>query len=105
MIRENHDGQNDKPVKHKFRRTGPLDAYIYQKGSDEEHVEESQNNVVVHLPLPLPSEQKRLVTHVFTDGACTNNGKRGANAAWGVIIVSDPDYKIINRISGPIPKS
>ena len=105
MIRENDNGQNDKPVKHKFRRTGPLDAYIYQKGSDEEHVEESQNNVVVHLPLPLPSEQKRLITHVFTDGACTNNGKRGANAAWGVIIVSDPDYKILNRISGPIPKS
>ena len=44
-------------------------------------------------------------THIFTDGACTNNGKRGANAAWGAIIVSDIGYRVLNRLSAAIPKS
>jgi ribonuclease HI len=43
-------------------------------------------------------------THIFTDGACTNNGKRNANAAWGFIVV-DNHHKVLERGSGPIPKS
>lgn len=63
--------------------------------------------------LPLVIEQKETIllseqiptTHIFTDGACTNNGKRNANAAWGFIVVDNKGYKVLERGSGPIPKS
>ena len=45
------------------------------------------------------------ITHIFTDGACTNNGRKGANAAWGYIIVAGKDYKVLDKGSGAIPKS
>ena len=108
MIQEDGNGETNQPIKHDFRRIrrGPLDAYIYQKGSDEEDVKEIQENVFVdtskgeHLP-----EDKLKKTHIFTDGACTNNGKRTANAAWGLIVVADKDHVVLYRDSGPIPKS
>lgn len=106
MIQEDNDGKSNQSFKKKFRRTGPLDAYIYQKGSDEENVEESQLNVFIHLPEP-PKEtntQTQFKTHIFTDGACTNNGKRNASAAWGLIVVADTGYAILHRDSGAIPR-
>ena len=99
MINEDYDRESNKTVKHKFRRTGPLDAYIYQHRSDNEDVEQSEQCVVIH---PITTVE---ITHIFTDGACTNNGKRGANAAWGAIIVSDDGYRVLNRLSAAIPKS
>jgi hypothetical protein len=38
---------------------------------------------------------------IFTDGACTNNGKRSANAAWGYIVVADNGYRvsIVDKLS------
>jgi ribonuclease HI len=68
--------------------------------------------VVIHPTLPpsiltpinAPGSNSNLV-HVFTDGACTNNGKRSANAAWAYIVVADIGYKILNKGSGPIIKS
>ena len=136
MIQEDRNGETNQNVKHDFRRIrrGPLDAYIYQKGGDEEDVKEIQENVFVQhskealpvqsskqalpvqhskqaLPVQsskeavhLPEEPIKQKTHIFTDGACTNNGKRNANAAWGLIVVADQGYKVLYRDSGPIPK-
>jgi ribonuclease HI len=98
MINKNNDRKYSQSTKNEFRRVGPLDAYIYQKGGDEEDVKEIQEDVFVHLP----STPK---IHIFTDGACTNNGKRNAKAAWGLIVVSDPGYKVLYTESAAIPKT
>ena len=107
MIREKYNGESNQTVKHKFRRTGPLDAYIYKTGGDNQDVEQSQDNMMVHPIQPIIPQQDTLIptTHIFTDGACTNNGRKNANAAWGAIIVADKDYKVLNRLSAAIPKS
>ena len=109
MIQEDGNGETNQPIKHDFRRIrrGPLDAYIYQKRSDEEDVKEIQENVFVNTSEHLSEEPKQKKTHIFTDGACTNNGKRGANAAWGLIVVLEKgsDYTILYRDSAAIPKS
>lgn len=109
MIQENESSESKEPVKHKFRRSGPLDAYIYQKRSDDTDVKQSQENVMIH-PVIVPSilremESNDNTTHIFTDGACTNNGKKGANAAWGFIIVAGKGYQVLDKGSGAIPKS
>jgi len=112
MIKQYCTGETEQPVKYKIRRSGPLDAYIYKKGADDANVEQRQESVVVHPTLPPtiltpinePGSNVNLV-HIFTDGACTNNGKRGANAAWGYIVVADNGYKVLDRGSGPIIKS
>ena len=112
MIKQYCTGEAEQPVKYKFRRSGPLDAYIYQKGSHDTDVEQGQESVVIHPTLPPsiltpinePSSNSNLV-HIFTDGACTNNGKRSANAAWGYIVVADNGYRVLDRGSGPIVKS
>ena len=103
MIKDHEQSQPDKPFKHKIRRTGPLDAYIYEKGSNNSNMEESQNNVFVHLPSLIKEEAPKLL-HIFTDGACTNNGRPNANAAWGVLLVSDIGYIVLDRYSGAVPK-
>lgn len=113
MIQEKDESKPKKAFKNVFRCVGPLDAYIYQHRDDDANVETSSDNVLVHpsQPLPLPIEQNDLIlseqiptTHIFTDGACTNNGKRNANAAWGYIVV-DNNHRVLNKGSGPIPKS
>ena len=109
MIQQHSPGESKEPIKHRFRRSGPLDAYIYKKGDDSDNVEQRQENVVIHSALP-PSilremESSENTTHIFTDGACTNNGRRSANAAWAFIAVAGSGYSILNRGSGPIPKS
>lgn len=95
-----------------MRRTGPLDAYIYQHRSDHKHMEESQEDVVVHLPIPevldtstIATQLRNLETllHIFTDGACTNNGKKTASAAWGVLVVSDMGHVVLDRFSAAVP--
>jgi ribonuclease HI len=116
MIQEQDNAKSKKTFKNVFRCVGPLDAYIYQHRDNDADVEDSSNNVLVHPvqpSLPLPIEQSESIvlseriptTHVFTDGACTNNGKRNANAAWGFIVVDNEGYKVLERGSGPIPKS
>ena len=117
MIQEKDESKTKKTFKNVFRCVGPLDAYIYQDRDNDTNVETSSNNVLVHpitvTSLPLPIEQKETMllfeqiptTHIFTDGACTNNGKRNANAAWGYIVVDNVGYKVLERGSGPIPKS
>jgi ribonuclease HI len=101
MIHEYTNGQSNQNLKKQFRRSGPLDAYIYQKGGDDSDVKETQQNVFVHLPEP----RKETIFHIFTDGACTNNGKRNANAAWACLLVSDDGYIVLDRASGAIPLS
>ena len=105
MIQEDRNGSTNQ----KFRlsvgkRTGPLDAYIYQHRSDKEDMKEAQEDVMVHL---VDTEKLQQKIHIFTDGACTNNGKRGANAAWGAIVVLEEgsDYRVIHKESGAIPKN
>ena len=117
MIQEQDNAKSKKTFKNVFRCVGPLDAYIYQHRDNDADVEDSSNNVLVHPvtapSLPLPIEQNETIllseqiptTHIFTDGACTNNGKRNANAAWGFIVVDNQGYKVLERGSGPIPKS
>jgi ribonuclease HI len=117
MIQEQDNAKSKKTFKNVFRCIGPLDAYIYQHRDNDADVEDSSNNVLVHpvtmTSLPLVIEQKEAIhlseqiptTHIFTDGACTNNGKRNANAAWGFIVVDNKGYKVLERGSGPIPKS
>ena len=115
MIQEQDNAKSKKTFKNVFRCIGPLDAYIYQHRNNDTDVETSSNNVLVHSSepsLPLATEQNETIvlseqiptTHIFTDGACTNNGKRNANAAWGFIVV-DNHHKVLERGSGPIPKS
>jgi ribonuclease HI len=117
MIQEQDNAKSKKAFKNVFRCVGPLDAYIYQHRDNDTNVETSSNNVLIHpitvTSLPLPIEQNETMvlseqiptTHIFTDGACTNNGKRNANAAWGFIVVDNQGYKVLERGSGPIPKS
>ena len=88
-----------------FRRTGPLDAYIYKEWSNDGNVENTKNEVMVHLPRPVqiqPQPQETNSLHIFTDGACTNNGRRNASAAWGVLVLGS-DHRIIEEDSGKIP--
>ena len=105
MIREDTDGQYNKTSIKPFRRTGPLDAYIYKQGADKEDVKEIQDNVVIRHVLTVSKEKKEHIMHIFTDGACPNNGKRNANAAWGALLVSDDGYIVLDRFSGAIPLS
>ena len=105
MIREDTDGQYNKTSIKPFRRTGPLDAYIYKQGADKEDVKEIQDNVVIKHVLTVSKEKKEHIMHIFTDGACPNNGKRNANAAWGALLVSDDGYIVLDRFSGAIPLS
>ena len=103
MIREDNERQSNKTHIKPLRRTGPLDAYIYKQGTDKEDVEEIKNNVVVNNHLSVSEEKKETIMHIFTDGACPNNGKRNANAAWGCLLVSDDGYIVLDRLSGAIP--
>ena len=114
MIQEDSARKSNEPLKYKIRRSGPLDAYIYQKRTDEKDVEESKENVMIHLPrapildtsmvpTQLVRSQKENLLHIFTDGACTNNGKKNANAAWGALLVSDMGYVVLDRFSGAVP--
>lgn len=103
MIREDKNRQDNKSLVKPFRRTGPLDAYIYKQGANEENVKEIQNNVVVNNHTKVSEEKKETIMHIFTDGACPNNGKRNANAAWGCLLVSDDGYIVLDRLSGAIP--
>jgi ribonuclease HI len=106
MIREDNDRQYNKTHIKPLRRTGPLDAYIYKQGADKEDVKEIQDNVVIdnHI-LTVSKEKKNTIMHVFTDGACPNNGKRNANAAWGALLVTDDGYVVLERLCGAIPLS
>jgi ribonuclease HI len=80
-----------------------LDAYIYKQGGDEEKVEDVKNDVHIEvhpvatalpdIPFSIaslvkssPKESKQTL-HIFTDGACTNNGKKFAKAAWAFVVV------------------
>ena len=108
MIQTNEQRNSSKPIVKPFRRTGPLDAYIYKDRADEENVQEIQSNVQVlprnvHVLLTTSEEKKETIMHIFTDGACPNNGKRNANAAWGCLLVSDDGYIVLDRLSGAIP--
>jgi ribonuclease HI len=105
MIREDKDSQYNKGFIKPLRRSGPLDAYIYKQGADKEDMEDIQNNVVIKHILTEAKEKKENIMHVFTDGACPNNGKRNANAAWGALLVSDNGYIVLDRFSGAIPLS
>ena len=111
MISENERSQSSKSIVKPFRRTGPLDAYIYKQRTDEEDVSQVEPNVQV-LPrnsfvdkvhVTVSEEKKETIMHIFTDGACPNNGKRNANAAWGCLLVSDDGYIVLDRLSGAIP--
>ena len=111
MIHGDHAGKSNEAMKKPFRRTGPLDAYIYKQRTDEEDVSQVQSNVQV-LPrnsfvdkvhVTVSEEKKETIMHIFTDGACPNNGKRNANAAWGCLLVSDDGYIVLDRLSGAIP--
>jgi ribonuclease HI len=106
MIYEDKDRQYNKTHIKPLRRTGPLDAYIYKQGTDKEDMKEVQDNVVInnHI-LTVTKEKKEHIMHIFTDGACPNNGKRNANAAWGALLVSDDGYIVLDRFSGAIPLS
>lgn len=111
MISENQRSQANKSLIKPFRRTGPLDAYIYKQGANEEDIHQVESNVQV-LPrnsienkVHVSDDRKETIMHVFTDGACPGNGKRNANAAWGCLLVSDDGYIVLDRLSGAIPLS
>jgi len=111
MISENERSQSSKSIVKPFRRTGPLDAYIYKQRTDEENLNDIQSNVQVpprnsfvdKVHVTVSEEKKETIMHIFTDGACPNNGKRNANAAWGCLLVSDDGYIVLDRLSGAIP--
>ncbi len=76
-----------------FRISGPLDEFLVQHVSQ---VTQEKSELVT-------SNEK--IFHIFTDGACPNNGKKNANAAWGCLLVSDDGYIVLDRFSGAIPLS
>ena len=39
-------------------------------------------------------------TRVFTDGACSDNGRKGAKAAWAAVFPSFPDLDCAGRLEG-----
>jgi len=98
MINEQCEANKDKPVIKKFRRTGPLDAYIYQQGRNDENVQETNQ----HIPA-IETQEKKL--HIFTDGACTQNGRKGAAAAWAFVCVNDSTRATEHQNSGRIPSN
>lgn len=102
MIGSNYGTKANQHIKQPFRKTGPLDAYIYQKRGDEENVEQRDVEVAIHLTEPV---KIGTTIHIFTDGACPNNGKRGASAAWGVLVVSNEGYRVLEEDSSAIPVS
>lgn len=111
MISENQRSQSNKSLIKPFRRTGPLDAYIYKQGANEEDIHQVESNLQV-LPrnsienkVHVSDDRKETIMHIFTDGACPGNGKRTANAAWGCLLVSDDGYIVLERLSGAIPLS
>lgn len=102
MIHQDCTTNSQDTVVKKFRRSGPLDAYIYKQGGDEENVKEGNT---IHIPaLPLISENNKSLKsiHVFTDGACTQNGRKCAKAAWAFISINDSDRRILHKDSGKI---
>ena len=105
MIQEDCPSQSDQSVKYKIRRSGPLDAYIYKEWKDQTNVEERKQDVMVHTPTMPMEVSKDKVLHIFTDGACTNNGKRNASAAWGCLLVSDLGHVVLDRFSAAVPLS
>ena len=84
-----------------------MDAYIYKQGGDEEKVEDVKNDVAIELhpvatalpdiPFSIaslvksttqsPQKESKQTLHIFTDGACTNNGKKFAKASWAFVVV------------------
>lgn len=110
MIQTNEQRNSSKSIVKPFRRTGPLDAYIYKDRTDDEDIKQVEANIQVlprnEIHLLTPSEEKKeTIMHIFTDGACPGNGKRNANAAWGCLLVSDDGYIVLDRLSGAIPLS
>jgi len=111
MISENQRSQANKSLIKPFRRTGPLDAYIYKQGANEENLNNVQTNLQVlsrnsiEDKVHVSEDRKETIMHIFTDGACPGNGKRTANAAWGCLLVSDDGYIVLDRLSGAIPLS
>lgn len=99
MDQEDYNSKKQNTIVKKFRQSGPLDAYIYQKRGNEENVQETNE----HTPALVTEERK--LTHLFTDGACTQNGRRGAKAAWAFLCVNDTTRTIDHRDSGKIPAS
>jgi ribonuclease HI len=99
MIQGDQGSKSSQPLKKPFRRTGPLDAYIYKERADDSNIEEIHENVIVHLP----EARKETIMYIFTDGACPGNGKKYASAAWGCLLVSCPGHVILERLSGAIP--
>ena len=99
MDQQDYNSKKQNTIVKKFRQRGPLDAYIYQKRDDEENVQETNQ----HTPALVLEERK--LTHLFTDGACTRNGKQGAKAAWAFLCVNDATRAIEYQESGRIPES
>ena len=84
-----------------------MDAYIYKQGDDEEEVKNVKNNVAIEvhpvatalpdIPFSIaslvksttqsPQKESKQTLHIFTDGACTNNGKKFAKASWAFVVV------------------
>jgi ribonuclease HI len=44
---------------------------------------------VVEQKVQEPAEQRKEIFHIFTDGACSDNGRRGARGGFGVHFYSD----------------
>jgi ribonuclease HI len=43
-------------------------------------------------------EKQQSILHIFTDGACSDNGKRSAKAGYGVHVYGKPEYDISLRL-------
>ena len=98
MIRKDYK-TNQTNSNHKiFRNIGPLDRYIYKDWKDEENVQPTSQH---SIPDILLEEQKKI--HIFTDGACSRNGKPDAKAAWAFLCVDDTTREIRHRESSKIP--
>jgi ribonuclease HI len=44
--------------------------------------------------------QEMAVTRVFTDGACSDNGRKGAKAAWAAVFPDYPEFTCSGRLEG-----
>eukprot|EP01070_Trichotokara_eunicae_P009965 Trichotokara_eunicae@DN6220_c0_g1_i1.p1 len=78
------------------------------KGKKRQREDESTTSalstpgVVIDVDV-LPTEAKKIRQEkevIYTDGACTNNGKRGATAGYGVHFPSEPHRDISGKLKG-----
>lgn len=74
-----------------------IEKWFGGSGSGGGSGDSSQEPAPAPAPKPQPQENKPTQFHIFTDGACSDNGRRGAKAGIGVYYYSLPTAQHLSR--------